>query len=437
MTRIPDWDSRLIPAGEKVLVALSGGADSMCLLDLLRRAGYPVLAAHFNHGLRGEEAMRDEKHVSDYCRANGIELVAGRGDVCAYAAEHGMSIEEAARELRYSFLEETAESAGCVWIATAHNASDNAETLLLNLARGSGARGLGGIPPLRGKLVRPLLGVTREEIFAYLTERGIPWVEDSSNASDEYSRNRIRHQVLPVLEELNPEFLAAAGRTAQLLREDEDCLSSLADDFFHEHDDGESIPLDALAALHPAIASRVVRALCPRSLSMQQVRAVLALSSETERISLDLPGLRVRAEQGRLYYTPEEICVIAERPLPIPGSLTVPEAGLALQAELVTYTGEIHDLFNIFYLKYEKLQGSVLITGRRDGDRMRPVGRGCTKSLKALFLEKKMPRAARDATLVLRDDGGVLAAVGLAMDERTLPGRGDKALRISIERIGR
>ena len=437
MTRIPDWDRSLLPAGAKLLCALSGGADSMCLLDLLRSGGYSVAAAHYNHGLRGEEAERDERFVTSFCRDTGVELVVGRGDVRAYAAEHGMGLEEAARELRYRFLEETADSTGCTFIATAHNASDNAETMLLNFARGSGTKGLCGIPPQRGRLVRPLLRVTHEEIVAYLTERGIPWVEDSSNASDDFSRNRIRHQVLPVLTAVNPDFLSAAGRTAQLLREDEDCLSALAAEFLAAQDDGESIPLRALGSLHPAVASRVVRALCPKSLSMQQVRAVLALAGVTERKTLDLPGLRLRAEQGRLYYVPETPCSIPERVLPVPGELLIPETGLLLKSELTSYAGEIHDLLNIFYLKYEKLQGSVLTTGRREGDRLRPAGRGCTKSLKSLFLEKQMPRAARDATVVLRDREGILAAIGLAMDERTLPMRGDKALRITIQRIGR
>ena len=431
-------DRSLIPAGSRVLCAVSGGADSMCLLHLLwsRRAelGIEVCAAHYEHGLRGEEALRDAAFVTDWCGSRDISCTVEHGDVKAYAAETGQGVEAAARELRYAFLQRTAEELGCDLIATAHNADDNAETLLLHLCRGSGTAGLGGIPPVRGNIVRPLLGCTRPEIEAYLKEAGVSHVKDSSNGNDAYARNLLRHRVTPVLRELNPAFAAAAGRTAALLRQDEDCLQALAAAFVEGHFDGESLPLDALDALHPAIASRVLRALCPETLEQKHVNAALALCRGTERALLDLPGVRLRREQGRLWFSMEESPSIPEREL-VPGeTLAIPELGIRLHTMFTDPYEEIHGLFKTYSFKYANICGRLFCTGRRPGDRLRVAGRGCSKSLKALFTEAGMTRSQRDRTLVLRDGEGILAAFGLAQAERSVPAPGDRVLQIRIEK---
>ena len=289
-------ERELLPRGTRLLCAVSGGADSMCLLHLMKsRAAeleIQVFAAHYEHGLRGEESLRDCAFVENWCREKGILCVSEHGDVRAYAREKGMGTEAAARELRYAFLQKTAEELGCTRIATAHNAEDNAETLLLNLCRGSGAAGLRGIPPVRGNIIRPLLGCTRAEIEEYLRENHVPHVEDSSNAGDEYSRNLIRHRVTPALREINPAFSSAALRTAELMRRDEDCLSTMAEEFIRENFDGVSLPLERLRALHPAVAGRVFRRLCPESLSLDQVDGLIRLAESNELAFADLPGIR-------------------------------------------------------------------------------------------------------------------------------------------------
>ena len=417
--------------GVRVLCAVSGGADSMCLLHLAFSRGCDVTAAHFEHGIRGAESLRDARFVETWCREQGIPFVLGQGDAPRYAKEMGLSLEEAARELRYAFLLKTAEALGAAYILTAHSRDDNAETLLFNLIRGSGTAGLCGIPERRGQLLRPLLHVSRAEIEAYLSAHSVPHVEDSTNASDDYTRNLIRHRVVPLLREINPRFPEAAARTARLAGQDEDCLSGLASDFLRAHFRDGSLPLKELSALHPAVASRAVRQLLP-GLSMERTEAVLAFIGKSEYGVLELPGRVLRREQGRLYLDAGRLIVLPARRLLPGGTLLLPEAGLRIVTQFCLYRGEIHDLFKTSYLKYEILSTDLLCTGRMPGDSIRPQGRGVRKKLSALFKEAGTPRAARDACPVLRDGNGPLLVRGLALDERALPRIGERALKVSF-----
>ena len=428
----------MLPRGARVLCAVSGGADSMCLLHLLKsleeERELTVIAAHFEHGLRGEESLRDMRFVESVCESWNIPCVTGRGDVRGYAAAQRLGVEEAARKLRYEFLERTADELGCSRIATAHNADDNVETLLLNLVRGSGLKGLGGIPPRRGRIVRPLLQVERAEIEKYLARWSIPHVEDSSNGDQAFSRNRIRRQVTPVLRDMNPALGETLGRTAELLRADEEYLHDRAVDWIVENWDGESLPIPALEKLHPAVASRVLRELSAQRLSYQQVDDALRFARGTERGELELPGVRLRRELGRLYFGgKQEFSLFSQRRIAPEGVTVIPELGFSVKAEKAPYDGaEIHSQFNTFCLSYEKIVGDVVCTPRRPGDRIRPAGRGVGKSLKALFLEKRMTERERRQTLVFRDDEGILAAWPLAVDERCAPRPGDTVLRLTV-----
>ena len=301
--------------GGRVLCAVSGGADSVYLLHRCLEGaaghGYSVCAAHYNHCLRGAESERDERFVLDMCAALGVECLSESGDVEHFAAVNGLGTEEAARIMRYDFLERAADRLGAETIATAHSADDNAETMLFALARGSGLKGLCGIPPRRGRIVRPMLGVTRGEIEAYLDSRGIDHVEDSTNAALDYSRNKIRALVTPVLREINGEFALAAHRASRLLREDEEFLDSLASDFLAKYPSGK-VDAAALAALSRSVASRVVRHMSPKSMSLKHVDAVLGIA-EAGRGESDVPGARFRVESGRLYVVRESAAKLAER----------------------------------------------------------------------------------------------------------------------------
>ena len=426
-------DRSLIPEGARVLCAVSGGADSMCLLHWLKsQPDLTAFAAHYEHGIRGEEALRDAAFVQDWCENHAIPCTVEHGDVPAYARENGLGLEEAARTLRYAFLHREAERLQCDVIVTAHNADDNAETLLLNLVRGTGAAGLSGIPPVSGILRRPLLDCTREEILSYLREHQVPFVEDSSNLSDTYRRNRLRHHVMPVLRELNPRFSEAALRTARLLRQDEAYLHQQALAFLDSLPERDSIPVQDLLALHPAISSRALRLFCRQALPMAHVEQVMSFCGEDGLGFLDLPGLRLRREQGRLFVDGGESNMLPRRPLPLNGELSVPEAGLTLLCRETVYGGEIYDLFKTYLFKTAAICGTLYCTGRLPGDRYHPQGRGCGKSLHDLFRDAGLTQRERDLVPVLRDEKGILAVLGFPADERVKPQIGEPCLEIRV-----
>lgn len=427
-------DLKLLPRGGLVLCAVSGGADSVCLLRLLLEAApglnMRVECAHFNHCLRGAESDRDEAFVRSLCARLGVPAHFGRGDVAAFARENGLGTEEAARRLRYDFLERTADERGAAAIATAHTADDNAETMLLNLARGAGLRGLCGIPERRGRIIRPILGLTREEVEALLAERGEEHVEDSTNAADDYARNRIRHRAVPALESVNPEFIRAARRAAALLRRDEEFLDGLARDFVEKHPEG--LPCRELCELPLPVSSRALRLASGASLSEAHVAAALSLAWGEGQGSLDLPGVRLRRELGRLRFGAESPAELQERALLPGGETPLPEAGLTLRCSYTVYSDEIHSSLNTFFFQCENICGTITCTPKRDGDRIRLRGRGCTKKLSDLFAERKLSAAERALVPVIRDEAGPIAVCGFGTAERVWPAPGEKALRVDV-----
>ena len=432
-------EHQMLRPGMKVLCAVSGGADSMFLLYFLNkereRFGITIAAAHYEHGIREGESERDAAFVADYCDRNGILCVCEHGDVPAYALENRLNLEEAARECRYAFLNRCADSFGCEVIAIAHNLEDNAETMLFHLARGSGLKGLCGIPPKNGRVIRPLLAVSRREIEDCLREENIPWVTDSSNTSDSYSRNRLRHHVAPELQQINPAFSEAMLRTAELLRRDEETLTALAENFIRQQFDGSSISAAALCDQPFAVASRVIRLLCPRPLSANHVESILALTQSTELGFADVPGLRVRCDRGRLFFGHQEKGQIPEIEITPGMDLILPESGIRVVAETFTFSEKVHALLIPFCIKCGEIYGRVKMSSRHSGDVFRPAGRGCTKSLKKYFLELGLTQSEREAVPVIRDGRGVLGIYGYALDERAVPKEGDPVLAVTVEQL--
>ena len=440
MKKITDFitEHQMLRPGSKVLCAVSGGADSICLLTFLNQQkeslGITLAAAHYEHGIRREESARDAAFVEAYCRQIGVPCFCEHGDVPAFAAENHLNLEEAARSLRYAFLNRCADSLGCDMIATAHNLEDNAETMLFHLARGSGLKGLCGIPPKNGRLIRPLLAVSREEIEQYLTQQGIPWVTDSTNASDSYARNRLRHRVAPELQAVNPAYASAMLRTSELLRRDEEALASLAEEVIREHYDGVSLSAEELCKQPFAVASRVVRRLCPRPLSASHVEQILSLAQSTELGFADVPGIRVRCDRGRLFFSPVEKRSLPEMEITPGMDVIIPDAGMRVHAEILFFSEKVHALLIPFCIKCGEIYGRVKITSHRSGDAFRPAGRNCTKTIRKFFLEQGLTQPERDSVPVLRDDRGILGIYGYVHDERALPSDGDRVLAVTIEK---
>ena len=413
--------------GERVLCAVSGGADSMVLLcrmlELAPERGLSVLCAHFDHGMRGEASERDAAFVESFCASRGVPCFIGRGSVSGGEAE--------ARAARYAFLEACADENGCRWIATAHTADDHAETMLLQLARGTGLRGLGGIAPVSGRLLRPMLDMTRADVEAWLSEHGIPHVEDSTNASALYARNRVRRDAMPALRSVNPAFARHTVRTAALLREDEAFLRSLAEDFLREQ--GSAPAVAALAKLARPVRARAFSLLADAPLEQTHVEALHALCFGTEAASVSLPGGgRAVREGGRVSFSSADAEPWPETQI-LPGDRVVGPNGAVIALSCSEPLVEIHNTLTSFYFKSTEIRGKLSVTPPKAGDRIRIAGRGCTKKLSDLFQEAGVPRSARSGVAVLRDEAGVAAVFGFGAAERLSAQPGDPLLHVTLE----
>lgn len=437
----------MLPGEGLVLAAVSGGADSMCLLSLLYEMGpekgFDVAALHYNHRLRGQESDRDEKFVEDFCKQHNIKLIKGLGDVAGEAARLGLGIEETARKMRYDFFYEAARRENAVKIATAHNADDNTETVLFNLMRGTGAKGLSGIPPVRGILIRPLLSTGRREIEAYLKANNIPNVEDSSNYSAVYTRNRLRHEVIPVLKELNPQLNKAVGDAAERLRADEYFIRGLAEDLVKNCDIGENrakIPAGLLdyspVAVRLLLLALDAAGLPQKNISSGHISRVMSLASgENPSGRVDLPGgVSACREYGYVIISEETRNTESFEPktLVIGGETDIPELGMSIGAEMGIMTEKVHNSLNTFFFKIDCICGNIIARPRKTGDKIKIIGGNGTRSLKKLFIDRKIPKARRGLIPVLADDNGPIAVYGIGVDERCSPGAGDKILKVYV-----
>lgn len=419
----------IIP-GSRVLCAVSGGADSMYLLcrmlEIAEERNITVLCAHYNHNQRGMESDRDEAFVRNFCETRNVPFFTER-----LGSE--LHSEQKLRAARYDFLRRTAREQACQWILTAHTADDQLETQLLNLARGTGLRGLSGIPPTRGDLLRPMLQITRAEIEAWLRSHEISYVEDSSNHSDDYARNRIRHEAVPALRSVNSAAVRHAAEAAERLREDDAYLNALAEQFLNEQ--GNSPTAEALRCLPRPIRARVFQALCGGKLSATHMEALHDFCSGSEAASLDMPDIRVTKEQGRLRFgaAPSERLPILEL---YPDAVVVlSRFGLRVTVSEPMTFQEIHNTLTVYHFKSDAIRGKLTLTSRRPGDKIRLVGRGCTKKISDLLQEQRVPLSKREQVPVLRDDAGPLAVCGFGLAERCAAKPGDLAIRVNIEKM--
>ena len=431
----------LLPPGGRVLAAVSGGADSVCMLHILlrlgEREGFSVAAAHFNHMLRGAESDGDEDFVRALCARWNVPFASGRGDVAAAAAAGKRGVEETARDMRYAFLRQAAEALGARVVATAHTSDDNAETVLMHLARGAGLTGLCGIAPKRDGIVRPLLCLTRPEVEAYLAEHGLPHREDGTNAEDGCDRNRLRHRVLPELRAIWPGVSRAVSVSSELLRADEEYLTGLARAHLDGHLTDGALSVSALAPLPDPVAGRVLRLWWPRSLSSEHVSAALSLIRGTDPSArLSLPGATLRREYDRILFAPESGDVLD--PVELTGDrgeAILPAAGLRLFWEKGTQPPGIYKSFTSFFFKTADICGKITVRPRREGDEVDSAGGGVTKRVKKRMIEAKIPRGVRERIPVIADGAGVLGVYGLCRSGRALAREGEDVTILRFEEL--
>lgn len=437
----------MLPRGGTVLCAVSGGADSMCLLHLLHtwagEGGFRVAAAHYNHNLRGAESDRDAAFVAEWCAGQDIPCVIGAGDVAHEARARGLGVEETARQMRYEFLRGAADAMGCGRIATAHSADDNLETLLLHLVRGAGLHGLAGIPPRRGVVVRPLLTTSRAEIVAYLEANGVAHVEDSSNTDEGYARNRIRRQVVPLLEELNPGFVRRMTDTTRYLRADNDYLNAQAARVCaHARWAEDDLVIEArlIAELPPAIAPRAVRRLLEMlgdgntNCSSAHLNAVVELARGSDPSAVVfLPGGKLAQRVYRellLTRSSDPLPPFLPAPLVLDGETLLEGTPWRVRCRSLPCPDESERLPGAVYLDRDKVDGVLLLRPRQTGDEIALPRRGGTKTLKKLFIDEKVPRREREHIPVLADRAGVAAVAGFGADQRRLAQTGGRAYEL-------
>lgn len=418
-----------------VLVGLSGGADSTALFTVLCRLsekyGFKVYAAHVNHCLRGDAADRDEEFSRRLAEEHGAGFFSLRADVAAIAEERGISEEEAGRNVRYSFFDRTADENGIDFIATAHHKNDNAETILMNFMRGSGVSGLCGIPYRRGRLIRPLLDVSRAEIERFCAEEGIGYVTDATNFEECCTRNRIRGTLIPYIEKtFNPSFVETVTANAAVIKRDEDLLDAETERLYGELVKDGEVSAEAVNALHPSLRLRLIRKMIGAVNGTSDISAHAALLVEDlcagarTGSGIDIyGGIRASVSYGRLRIARRgadggdtgDFCYR----LVVGKEVYVPELGMNLHAAPATERGADGEYFSVPSRGADALADAVIeIRNRRPGDKFVPWGMSGTKKLKDFMIDEKIPRGERGSVGILTIDGDIAWIIGHRRDGR-------------------
>ncbi len=437
----------MLKQGDTVLVGVSAGPDSVCLLYLLKelRQEYSLSLhiAHLHHGFRGSEADEDVRFVQAIGESLGIPVYVEHADIPAYLKKTGLSKQAGARKVRYEFFSKAAEETGAGRIALGHTADDQVETLLMRLLKGAGPHGLSGIPPVRDKIIRPLIELTREEVMGFLSERGIRYRIDSSNLSKVYLRNKIRLDLIPYLtKEYNPNIMNTLMRNLTILRDEDTFLDEYIQRLYPEmviSRTEESIILDAarLAPLAHPVQRRILRHAVGSiageeagALSFRHIEDSLSLLERDKTGEVHLPhDLRVRREgetlsvclRPRIIQTPPYTYDIA-----IPGDTLIPEAGMTISAVILDCPNydkgdavlEGKDRYKAWF-DMDKFSLPLVVRSRRPGDHFCPRGMGGKrKKIKEYFIDLKVLRRDREIIPVLASAEGILWIIGHRTDER-------------------
>ena len=424
-----------------ILIGYSGGADSAALLSLLKpicdEKGIYLHAMHVHHGIRGEEADRDAQFCRMTCERLGVDFTLVRADIPRLAKESGRGVEEMAREFRYdAFLKKVRSDTRISCIATAHNADDNAETVIFNMARGSGTAGVCGIAPIRdmgeASVIRPLLYAAKCDIVGYCEQNGIEYIFDSTNADTAYTRNYIRHEIMPRLEELNPSLLSSITRMTENLRADSECLDELAHKFVEDNACGERINASVLVGAHKAIA---YRALCEmfsrvsdKTLERVHIDAVLAIAANGKSgasVSL-VGGMRAVVDNGWLYFTDETAANVRDFEYSLADGMNRFDEDFAVVAvkdgskeDLQKYNETLQNIYKLSIhtkISFDKINHALYVRSRRDGDAY--VFGGMTRKLKKLYNDRAWSAKKRRETPIFCDGDGIVWVPGFPVADR-------------------
>lgn len=429
---------KYVEAGLELVVACSGGADSIALTDALWRLqpehGYKLTVMHVEHGIRGQEALNDAEFVKRFCAERGLKFVCRHVKAAEYAEQQGLSLEDAARKLRYKELFDCADINNSAYVVTAHQADDQAETVLMQLLRGSGTAGLGGMQIQSGRIMRPLLFVRRSELEEYCRECNLQFCHDSTNDDLRYTRNRIRLELMPYLEaKFNPQLKKTLGQTAQLLRADDVFASCAAQKFYADHvkkqPEGVICWTDALNTAFEAVRTRVIRMMweqvaCGGELGFEHIRSVLALAvNGSSGKNIALPG------KTAAVYSYGSLCICKKQALkddiPTDGKFAVSLNTSELsgkEAEIVLPDGRKLVLSvsttqgkltaNSAAVPLDMAGEKITVRTRSSGDRFYPYGSSGSKKLKDYFIDTKVPRGMRDKKILVTAGNNVLWIIG-------------------------
>ncbi|MCL2034991.1 MAG: tRNA lysidine(34) synthetase TilS [Oscillospiraceae bacterium] len=424
----------MLQPGGHVVAGISGGADSVALLHVLislkQEFGLFITAAHLNHNLRGGESLRDENFVKDFCKRLGVDLIAERLDIAKISKNRGISLEEAGRDARYEFFSLISNGKNAR-IAVAHNLNDSAETVILNFARGTALRGLCGIPPVRGSVIRPLIACSRDEIEKYCDENSLCFVTDSTNLDPGFTRNRIRHFVMPQLLAVNPGLFGTVQGNLEALRADSRYLEQTAQNILN----GMLLPNGAVDR-----AKYLETESCLRSRILRIMLSGHRISADNKRLlrldAIALAGSGAEQLSPETYFMADKKSFRLSRPKPVPGPFCIP---IDLQGgkiqEIYVFSNKKLRIINTDYeyyeenikynrnllknaVDYDKIVGTAVIRQKHDGDKIRLTGRNCTKTLKKLFYEAGIPSPERGKILILSDGLGPVWIEGFGVAER-------------------
>lgn len=441
----------LIFGGERVAVALSGGKDSVMLFNILcekeKELNIRVFAINVEHGIRGESSVSDSLFVKKLCDNAGKRLFSYSVDVPSYAKEQKMSLETAARELRYKCFFKAIEEGLCDKIATAHHADDDAESVLLNIFRGTGAAGLSGIAESSygGKIIRPMLSVTRRQIDAYIAQKQLDFVTDETNFDDDYSRNYLRNRLIPDIEERFPDFRSALRRLGRICKEEDDFILSLANEYITVPEEGEArikINTDEKfrAVMLRAAIEGMKKAGMVKDYEATHAEAILSLMKNSVGASLDLPhGFAATRSYSDVIIRKKKKAESFSFPFSEGkfdlgyGVLTIEKVSLpeADASKLITFFAQ-EKLKGVLYAGDCPMLYKAVIRNRRQGDRIRKFGGG-EKSLKEFLIDKKIEGGEREFLPVCAVDGTVLFVAGVEVSS-LVRAEGETAYRITYEK---